>query len=95
VARLSSGHRMDAGLTDTHLLRQLELPARYEALVDRVGPEVARLLVDPGEQTKATMQRAGLAVKARGEGLLVPLVGRSGTGKTTLATNLSALLPAE
>ena len=69
---------MSADITDTHLLRQLELPARYEALVDRVGPEVARLLVDPGGRTKATMQRAGLAVKARGEGLLVPLVGQSG-----------------
>jgi len=82
-------------LTDTHLLRRLELPARYEALVNRVGPEVARLLVNPGQQTKTTMERAGLAIKARGEGLLVPLVGRSGTGKTTLATNLSAFLPSE
>lgn len=80
---------------DTHLLRQLELPARYEALADRVGPEVAQLLVDPGEETKRTLERAGMSVKGRHEGALLPLVGRSGTGKTTLARNLSAFLPSE
>jgi energy-coupling factor transporter ATP-binding protein EcfA2 len=80
---------------DTHLLRQLALPARYEALVDRVGPEVAQLLVDPGEQTKQTLQRAALAIKSRHEGALLPLVGGSGTGKTTLARNLVTFLPTE
>jgi energy-coupling factor transporter ATP-binding protein EcfA2 len=80
---------------DTHLLRQLQLPARYEPLVARVGVEVAQLLVEPGAATTATVQRAALAVRARGEGLLVPLVGRSGTGKTTLASNLTAFLPEE
>jgi energy-coupling factor transporter ATP-binding protein EcfA2 len=78
---------------DTHVLRQLELPARYEALADRVGAEVAQLLVDPGETTKSTLERAGLSVKGRHEGALLPLIGRSGTGKTTLARNLSAFLP--
>jgi energy-coupling factor transporter ATP-binding protein EcfA2 len=80
---------------DMHLLRQLELPARYEALATRVGPEVAQLLVDPGEATKTTLERAGLSVKGRHEGTLLPLVGASGTGKTTLARNLSAFLPSE
>lgn len=80
---------------DTHLLRQLELPARYEALAARVGPEVAQLLVDPGENTKGTLERAGLSVKSRHEGTLLPLVGASGTGKTTLARNLFAFLPGE
>jgi energy-coupling factor transporter ATP-binding protein EcfA2 len=79
---------------DTHVLRELQLPARYEALADRVGPEVAQLLVDPGEDTKRVLERAGLAIRGRREGALVPLVGRSGTGKTTLARNLSAFLPA-
>jgi adenylylsulfate kinase-like enzyme len=36
------------------------------------------------------MERAALAVKARGEGLFVPMYGLSGTGKTTLANNLTA-----
>lgn len=89
---LPSG-RMAGPARDTHVLRELQLPARYEALSDRVGPEVAQLLVDPGEETKRTLERAGLSVKGRHEGALVPLVGRSGTGKTTLARNLSAFLP--
>jgi hypothetical protein len=80
---------------DTHLLRELQLPARYEALADRIGPEVAQLLVDPGEETKRTLERAGMSVKARREGALLPLVGRPGTGKTTLANNVSAFLPSE
>jgi energy-coupling factor transporter ATP-binding protein EcfA2 len=80
---------------DTHVLRDLELPARYEALADRVGPEVAQLLVDPGDVTKSTLERAGLSVKGRREGALLPLVGGSGTGKTTLAENLSTFLPNE
>jgi energy-coupling factor transporter ATP-binding protein EcfA2 len=80
---------------DTHVLRELELPARYEALADRVGPEVAQLLVDPGDVTRSTLERAGLSVRGRREGALLPLVGGSGTGKTTLARNLSAFLPNE
>lgn len=80
---------------DTHVLRELELPARYEALADRVGSEVAQLLVDPGDVTRSTLERAGLSVRGRREGALMPLVGGSGTGKTTLARNLSAFLPNE
>lgn len=80
---------------DTHVLRELELPARYEALADRVGPEIAQLLVDPGEMTKSTLELAGLSVKRRREGALLPLFAGSGTGKTTLANNLSAFLPNE
>jgi hypothetical protein len=78
---------------DTHVLRELQLPARYEALADRVGPEVAQLLVDPGDETKRTLERAGLSVRGRREGALLPLIASSGTGKTTLARNLSAFLP--
>lgn len=84
---------MTSASRDTHILRDLQLPARYEALSERVGPEVAQLLVDPGEATKHTLERAGLSVKGRHEGALLPLVGESGTGKTTLARNLSAFLP--
>jgi energy-coupling factor transporter ATP-binding protein EcfA2 len=78
---------------DQHVLRQLDLPASYETLVHRVGPEVAQLLVDPGEVTKDVMELAGLSVTGRREGALIPLVGASGTGKTTLARNLSTFLP--
>ncbi len=80
---------------NTHLLRQLELPARYEALAARVGPEVAQLLVDPGTNTKHTLERAALAVSGRHEGALLPLVGGSGTGKTALARNIETFLPQE
>jgi hypothetical protein len=59
---------------DTHVLRELELPARYEALADRVGPEVAQLLVDPGGVTRSTLERAGLSVRGRREGARLPLV---------------------
>jgi energy-coupling factor transporter ATP-binding protein EcfA2 len=54
---------------------------------------VAQLLVDPGDETKRTLERAALSVKGRRKGALIPLVGDSGSGKTTLARNLSAFLP--
>jgi hypothetical protein len=41
------------------------------------------------------MAQAAIAAKARAEGLLLPLVAPSGTGKTTLASNLVAFLPAD
>jgi hypothetical protein len=77
---------------DTHLLRQLVLPARYERLVAVLGADVAQLLVQPGESTKQTLERASIAARARGEGLFLPLFASSGTGKTTLASNLATFL---
>lgn len=82
-------------MADTHLLRTLQLPARYEPLVNRIGEEVAQLLVEPGLGTRTSLERAALSVRARGEGLLVPLYGPSGTGKTTLANNLIGFSPNE
>ncbi|GAA1963414.1 hypothetical protein [Amycolatopsis minnesotensis] len=76
-----------------HVLQQLVFPARYEALVDRLGPEVVSLLVTPEEKTQNTLEDAAYAVFSRGEGTLLPLYAASGTGKTTLANNLSYFLP--
>lgn len=61
--------------------------------MERLGPEVVSLLVTPEEKTKNTLEDAAYAVLARGEGALLPLYAASGTGKTTLANNLSYFLP--
>jgi hypothetical protein len=45
--------------------------------------------------TKESLRQASLAARARGEVLFIPLVASSGTGKTTLANNLGAFLPAD
>lgn len=78
--------------TDAHLLQRLRFPARYEGLVDALGPEVVRVLVTPADETLQLFQRVGLAVPNRAEGLFIPIVADSGTGKTTLASNLSSFL---
>lgn len=79
----------------THLLKELRLPARYESLVAAVGADVARLLVEPAEDTLAIFRRVALHVKARGRGVFLPLHARSGTGKTTLVSSLGTWLPKE
>lgn len=76
-----------------HVLKQLVFPARYEALVERLGPELVSLLVTPETATKNTLEDAAYSVISRGEGALLPLYAPSGTGKTTLANNLSYFLP--
>lgn len=76
-----------------HVLSQLVLPARFEGLRSKVGDEVARLLVEPEKPTARAFERAGRAVRARHEGLFLPLHARSGTGKTTLASSLSVFFP--
>jgi hypothetical protein len=93
----TDAHRVAIG-TDTpqfHLLRQLKFPARYEGLIERVGAEVVRLLVQPADATKEQIQRASLAIAARNEGLFGPMFAESGTGKTTLASNLTRFFPAD
>jgi hypothetical protein len=75
-----------------HLLRELRLPARYEALVRRVGSDVAQLLVDPGETTRARLNRLTRGVENQGEGAFIPLVASPGTGKTTLANNMPVFI---
>lgn len=76
------------------ILEQLRLPARYERLVERVGPDVAAILVPPSKQTTEELSRLVDAVRAQDEGLLVPLAGRSGAGKTTFASSVTQWAPA-
>jgi hypothetical protein len=76
-------------LSRTHLLNELVFPSRYEILVDHLGEEIARILVAPGDKTNEVIEEAGYAVRYRDEGILCPIVATSGTGKTTLASNLS------
>jgi hypothetical protein len=79
----------------SHLLRQLRLPSRYESLVAAVGADVARLLVEPSETTLDVFRRAALHIRSRGRGLFLPIYADSGTGKTTLISNLAAWVPEE
>lgn len=75
------------------LLHELSLPSRYEALVRKIGPEVLRLLVAPASDTMATLEEAAEAVGSLDEGLFLPIYAESGTGKTTLAENLTLFAP--
>lgn len=77
---------------DTHLLRRLRFPARYEGLVSAIGEDVVRLLIPPEDETLAVFRSLGVSVPTRSEGVFAPLWAESGTGKTTLASNLSAFL---
>lgn len=76
-----------------HVLSRLDIPARYEQLSSRLGPDVVKLLTPPDANVEAFRQVATVASQT-GEGLLVPCYGDTGTGKTTLAQNLSFFLPA-
>ncbi len=78
-----------------HLLRRLSFPARYEPLVATLGDDLIRLLVAPEQSTLEMLERAALGVVSRGEGLFLPMVAPSGTGKTTLASSLTSFLPNE
>lgn len=76
-----------------HLLKQLQLPDRYERLSEILGPEVVRILVNPDASDAESLQTAALSIKSRGEGLFVPVYGESGAGKTTLASSLTTFYP--
>jgi len=81
--------------SQTHLLKELRLPSRYESLIAAVGSDVARLLVEPAGDTLDTFRKVALHVNARGRGMFLPVHARSGTGKTTLVSSLSTWLPRE
>lgn len=81
-------------LAQLHILRQLRLPDRYESLSEMVGPELARILVAPDPDVMLKLEIAANSVQSRREGLFVPLLGRSGIGKTTFASSLSHFMPA-
>lgn len=76
------------------LLDQLVLPDRYETLVDRLGPQLAQVLVPPSEELRASLRRLVDSIRSRREGLFVPLHGASGAGKTTFASNVHVWEPA-
>lgn len=76
-----------------HLLRQLRLPDRYESFADLVGTELARVLVAPEQGVMSSLETAANSVQSRREGLFLPLLGKSGVGKTTFASSLSHFMP--
>lgn len=78
-----------------HVLKQLIFPDRYEPLVAILGPEVARLVVSPAEDTSLVFQTLAEDVRARRQGLFVPVAAATGTGKSTLTNNLSIFYPAD
>lgn len=75
-------------MTRDHLLDDLQFPDRYEQLSRRLGPQVAQILVSPAPETIDVLEDAAYAIRHGDTGLLVPLVAVSGTGKTTLASNV-------
>lgn len=59
----------------SHLLKELVFPARYEALVSKVGDDVARLVVAPSGKTLETLEELAHAIRLGGEGPLRADVG--------------------
>jgi hypothetical protein len=79
---------MEARVRKQHLLQELKFPANYERLEAALGQQVARLLVQPGQQTNEAFEEIAHAITQEDVGLLCPIYARPGTGKTTLAENL-------
>lgn len=77
----------------THLLRQLRLPSRYESLIATVETKIAQLLVEPSDATLDAFRKAALHIRSRSRGIFLPVFADSGTGKTTLVSNLEAWIP--
>ena len=76
-----------------HILDQLILPDRYERLCEHLGDDVANLLVQPSRANVATLQTLANEIQTRREGILVPLSGQTGIGKTTFAMNAAQWVP--
>ncbi len=92
--RLVDCGRVDMrGNMQSHVLESLSLPSRYEPLVAKIGPEVLRLLLPPAAESLHLLEEAADAVASLNEGLFLPMSAASGTGKTTLADNLTVFLP--
>jgi hypothetical protein len=71
-----------------HLLTELVFPDRYEQLVRHLGEQVAQILVPPAKSTMEALESAAYSIRYSDTGLLCPLFAPSGTGKTTLASNI-------
>ncbi len=76
-----------------HILNQLSLPDRYERLRDHLGDDVANLLVQPAESNVKDLKLLSDEIRTRQEGILVPLSGQTGVGKTTFAMNAAHWIP--
>lgn len=92
---MTPGTTRRIGGPEQHLLKQLVFPSRFEVLVKYLGPEVARLVVEPPGRTKDALESASQAARARGEGIFLPFYAGSGTGKTTLANSLATFFPSD
>jgi hypothetical protein len=77
----------------SHILEQLTLPDRFERLRDHLGDDVANLLVQPSSSNIASLRLLSEEIKTRQEGVLVPISGRTGIGKTTFAMNAAHWVP--
>ena len=71
-----------------HLLEELVLPDRYEALRDHLGPDLVRLLVAPPDSVEDAVVAVAESVLSKRRGILLPAWGPSGTGKSTLSHTL-------
>ena len=80
-------------MSHVSLLEKLSLPARFEPLVEKVGADVASLLVPPDKETSDSLAKLVEAVRLQAEGVFVPLSGRSGAGKTTFASSVTQWQP--
>lgn len=76
-----------------HLLSQLTLPDRFERLERHLGTDVANLLIAPSGTNVDGLRSLANEVLTRDEGVLVPLAGETGIGKTTFVMNASQWLP--
>ena len=76
-----------------HILDQLILPDRYERLREHLGDDVVNLLVPPSKSNVEILQALSAEIQTRREGILVPLSGHTGVGKTTFAMNAAHWVP--
>lgn len=76
-----------------HILDQLILPDRYERLREHLGDDVANLLVQPSKANITSIRTLSDEIRTRREGVLVPLSGQTGIGKTTFAMNAAQWVP--
>lgn len=81
------------GIHVQHILDELVLPDRYERLREHLGDEVANLLVQPSIDNVNTLQTLANEIRTRREGILIPLSGQTGVGKTTFAMNAAQWVP--
>ena len=76
-----------------HVLEELVLPDRYERLRDHLGDDIANLLVQPSQENVNDLRILAGEINSRNEGVLIPLSGRTGIGKTTFAMNAEQWVP--